>query len=75
MLYEVITWLEQMSWHKYMCCFGLLCAAMAAVPDDLELVTRVYVANVCPLATKPDAYICLVHSLFFVNIKNLGVIV
>ena len=73
-----MSWLEQMSWHRYMSCFGLLWAAigalcwhtaMASVPDDLDLITRVYVANVCANATKPDAYICLVHSLFLLKSK------
>ena len=45
---------------------SLLVTAMAYV-DELGTISRVYVANIATGATKPDAYICLVHSFFFIK--------
>ena len=45
---------------------SLLATAMADV-DELATISRVYVANIATGATKPDAYICLVHSFFFIK--------
>ena len=40
--------------------------AMADI-DELAAISRVYVANIATGVTKPDAYICLVHSFFFIK--------
>ena len=45
---------------------SLLVTAMADV-DELDNIARVYVANIRIGVTKPDAYICLVHSFFFIK--------
>ncbi len=45
---------------------SLLVTAMADV-DELATISRVYVANIATGVTKPDAYICLVHSFFFIK--------
>ena len=45
---------------------SLLVTAMADV-DELGTISRVCVANIAIGVTKPDAYICLVHSFFFIK--------
>ena len=45
---------------------SLLVTAMADV-DELDNISRVYVANIRIGVRKPDAYICLVHSFFFIK--------
>ena len=44
----------------------LLVTAMADV-DELDNISRVYAANIRIGVTKPDAYICLLHSFFFIK--------
>ena len=44
----------------------LLVTAMADV-DEMATISRDYVANIATGVTKPDAYICLVHSFFFIK--------